>query len=109
MAFDEALAERVRKALGGNFKLAEKRMFGGLAFLLDGNMCHGIIGADLIARLGPSRAEQALAEPHTKVFDMSGRPMKGWVVVTASGLVDDQALKRWVGACVDHTRTLPPK
>lgn len=109
MAYDEALAVRVRRALGRKPGMAEQKMFGGVAFLLNGNMCCGITGTDLIVRLDRLQAESALAEQHTKVFDMSGRPMKGWVVVTAPGTANDDALARWVGLGAKFARTLPPK
>jgi hypothetical protein len=109
MAYDEALAVRVRKALGRKPALTEKKMFGGVAFLLNGNMCCGIIGAELMVRLDLARAEKALSEPDTRVFDMTGRPMKGWIVVTAPGLARDDALARWVGLGAAFAATLPPK
>jgi TfoX N-terminal domain len=109
MAYDEALAARVRKALHGRHGLGEKKMFGGVAFMLDGNMCCGITGPSLFVRLAPTDAQAALAEPHTRVFDMSGRPMKGWVVVTENGLADDGALARWVGRGAAFAATLPAK
>jgi TfoX/Sxy family transcriptional regulator of competence genes len=74
MAFDERLAERVRKRVGTRPDVSEKKMFGGLAFLLNGNMCCGVHEGELIVRLDPDRAGEALAEPHTRVFDLSGRP-----------------------------------
>jgi TfoX/Sxy family transcriptional regulator of competence genes len=69
MAYDEGLAERLRSLLGGNADIAEKRMFGGLAFLLRGNMCVGVHGDDLIVRIAPEETDEALAEPHVRVFD----------------------------------------
>jgi hypothetical protein len=109
MAYDEALATRVRKALARKSGLTEKKMFGGLAFLLNGNMCCGILGDGLMVRLDPERAASALREPNTSVFDMTGRPMKGWIVVDAGGLAADDALKRWVDAGADYAATLPSK
>jgi TfoX/Sxy family transcriptional regulator of competence genes len=109
MAYDEALAVRVRRALRGRRGLAEKKMFGGVAFLLDGNMCCAITGAELIVRVGAQAVEAALREPHTSVLDMSGRPMKGWVVVNASGLAGDDSLARWVRCGAAYAAGLPPK
>jgi len=109
MAYDATLAVRVRKALGRKSGRTEKKMFGGLAFLLNGNMCCGILGSDLMLRLAPEAAQRALREPNTRVFDMNGRPMKGWIVVTAKGLATGDALKRWVGAGAAFAATLPPK
>jgi hypothetical protein len=109
MAYDEALAARVRKALAGKAALTEKKMFGGLAFLLNGNMCCGIVGDGLMVRLEPQQAAKALREPHTRVFDMTGRPMKGWIVVDTGGLGTDDALSRWAGAGAAFAATLPRK
>lgn len=109
MAYDEALAVRVRQALRGRRSLVEKKMFGGVAFMLAGNMCCGITGSRLFVRLAPADAQAALAEPHTQVFEANGRPMKGWVVVTEPGLSSDEALARWVGRGAALAATLPAK
>jgi hypothetical protein len=109
VAFDEALAQRVRSGLGRRRGIAEKRMFGGLAFLLNGNMCCGIHQRALIVRLHPAHAELALAQPHTRIFDLSGRPMKGWLLVDAAGLDDDGVLAKWLGVALDHAASLPKK
>ncbi len=109
MAYDEALAARVRKTLGRRAALVEKKMFGGVAFLLNGHMCCGILNDSLMVRLDHQHAAKALFEPHTKVFDMTGRPMKGWVVVLAQGIATDEALARWVDIGVAYAQTLAPK
>jgi TfoX/Sxy family transcriptional regulator of competence genes len=109
MAVDEQLAERVRGALGGVDGLVEKRMFGGLAFLLHGNMSVGVHGEDLIVRLAPEQTEEALAEPGVRVFDMTGRPMKGWVLVGPEATASEEALGGWVTRGVDFAESLPPK
>ena len=109
MAFDEALAARVRKRLGKHAGLTEKKMFGGFAFLLKGNMCCGVSGQDLIVRLDPTQTEKALAEPHTRVFDLTGRTMKGWILVSPEGLATDAALGKWVGIALGYAGSLPPK
>jgi TfoX/Sxy family transcriptional regulator of competence genes len=110
MAYDEALAERVRERLGDEPGLTERKMFGGLAFLLEGNMSVGLTGGDeLMVRVGEDGTDDALAQPHTRLFDMSGRPMKGWIVVSAEGVAEDEDLTRWVGVGVAYARTLPPK
>lgn len=109
MAFDEALAARVRSALPGGEGVIEKRMFGGIAFLLKGNMCCGIHGDDLIVRLDPADAEVALNEPHVRVFDLTGRPMKGWVLITSDGVATDGDLRSWVGRGVEFAASLPAK
>lgn len=109
VAFDEALAARVRGVLGGSEGLAEKRMFGGIAFLLDGNMCCGVHGDELIVRLAPEETEEALAEPNVRVFDLTGRPMKGWVLVAPAGVATDGALRSWVDRAAAFAGSLPAK
>ena len=109
MAYDEGLAQRIREALADVDGLMERRMFGGVAFMLHGNMAVGISGDALMVRVGPDRYDEALAQPHARVFDMTGRPMRGWVVVAAEGIADDGALGEWVRKGADHARSLPPK
>jgi TfoX/Sxy family transcriptional regulator of competence genes len=108
VAYDETRAERVRGILGGT-EATEKRMFGGLAFLVGGNMCCGVHGDELIVRLEPERAQQALGEPHVRVFDLTGRPMKGWVLVASAGVAADDDLRRWVELGVEFAKSLPAK
>lgn len=88
MAFDEALASRIRDAVSGTDGLGEKRMFGGLAFLLSGNMCCGVHGDEPIVRFDPEQTEEALKQGPVRVFDLTGRPMKGWVLVAAGRHTD---------------------
>jgi hypothetical protein len=109
MAFDERLAERIRKRLGKRKELAEKKMFGGVAFLLNGNMCVGVHKQDLIVRLDPEDTDSALTEPDTRVFDLSGRPMKGWILVESGGLKDEKTLGKWISISVDYALSLPKK
>jgi TfoX/Sxy family transcriptional regulator of competence genes len=109
VAFDEALAERIRGILRGADGLAEKRMFGGLAFLVNGNMCCGVHGDELILRVEPQRTEEALDEPHVRPFDMTGRPMKGWVLIGAEGIAKDEDLSAWVAQGREFAASLPPK
>jgi TfoX/Sxy family transcriptional regulator of competence genes len=109
MAFDEALAERVRATVAGVGGVVEKRMFGGLAFVVNGNMAVGVHGDDLIVRLAPDQTEEALAEPGVRVFDMTGRPMKGWVLVGPGALAGDEELGAWVTRGLDFAESLPPK
>lgn len=109
MAYDEGLAQRVREALADADGLSERRMFGGIAFMLHGNMAVGISGDELMVRVGPEAYEDALAQPHARVFDMTGRVMRGWVVVAAEGIADDGALGDWVQHGADYARSLPPK
>ena len=110
MAFDEQLATRIRKHLGKKKGLIEKKMFGGLAFLLNGNMCVGVHGDEMIVRLPPDETNVALAQKHTRVFDLSGgRPMKGWILVEPKGLESDKALSHWVATGVAFANSLPAK
>lgn len=109
MAYDERLAQRIRGLLGEMPGLAEKKMFGGVGFILLGNMACGVSGADLLVRVGPEAHQQALAQAHTRPFDMTGRPMSGWIVVEPAGVADDGQLDGWVQRGVAFARTLPPK
>ncbi|MGH8632482.1 MAG: TfoX/Sxy family protein [Burkholderiales bacterium] len=109
MAFDEALAARARKRLARRAGISEKKMFGGLAFLLNGNMCCGVHKQELIVRLDPGKMAAALAEPHTRVFDLSGRPMKGWILVKPAGVADDETLASWLRLAADYAASLPRK
>ena len=109
MAFDERLAERIRQHLPAKKGLTEKKMFGGLAFLLNGNMCCGVHRSELIVRLDPGQTNAALAEPHTRVFDLSGRPMKGWILVEPAGLANEPALATWVSLATKFAASLPKK
>ncbi|MET9514608.1 TfoX/Sxy family protein [Streptomyces sp. NPDC002994] len=109
MAFDEGLAERIRERLGTDPLITEKRMFGGLAFLRQGNMAVGVIGDELMVRVGPDDTDAALARPGARVFDFSGRPMRGWVVVAANALAEDAELDAWIREGHAFAAGLPPK
>ncbi len=109
MAYDEGLAQRIREVLGEQPGLVEKKMFGGIGFMVHGNMACGVHKDALIVRVGPERYEEALARPHTRPFDITGRPMKGWVMVTSDGYESDDALKGWVQQGVDFALSLPAK
>ena len=109
MAYDEGLAIRLRDLIGDEPGLAEKRMFGGLAMLLHGNMAVGVHGEALVVRIHPVQQDQLLAEPGARVFDLTGRPMKGWLLVDPSGCAEDEDLRRWVDRRVEYARSLPPK
>jgi hypothetical protein len=109
MAFDEKLAERIRKRLVKREGLTEKKMFGGLAFLLNGNMCCGVHKEDMIVRLDPGQTEKALSERHARAFDLTGRPMKGWLLVAGDGLTTDAALGKWIDVATSYARSLPAK
>lgn len=109
MAYDEDLANRVRARLAEQDGITEKAMFGGLAFLLRGNMAVGISGDELMVRVGPDATDDALARPHTRVFDMTGRPMKGWILVARDGVKTSRQLGGWVRRGVQFAGSLPPK
>jgi TfoX/Sxy family transcriptional regulator of competence genes len=109
MAYDEALADRIRDALAARADVTERKMFGGLAFMVGGNMCCGVMGSEAMLRLGEDGAETALDEPHTRPMDFTGRPMKGMVYVAAPGVEDAAAVRRWVDRAVAFAGSLPPK
>ena len=109
MAFSAALAERIRQALARKRGVEEKKMFGGVGFLLHGNLLVGVWKDALIARLGPEEGEEALREPHVKEFDVTGRAMKGWVLVGPEGVEDDEQLTDWIEGAVKFIRALPAK
>jgi TfoX N-terminal domain len=109
MAYDQQLAARVREQLRDEETLAEREMFGGIAFMLSGHMSVGVSGEELIVRVGPGGAEDALKQPHVRPFEGTGRPMKGWVVVAPPGLSADGELGTWVSRGARFARSLPPK
>lgn len=110
MAYDEDFANRIREQLADQDGVTEKAMFGGLAFLLDGNMSVGISHTgELMVRVGPDATGDALARPHTRPFEMRGRPMKGWIRVAPAGVDDDRDLGAWVQRGVRFARSLPRK
>jgi len=109
MAFDQELADRIRTELGQQHDLSEMKMFGGLAFLLNGNMCCGVHGEEMIVRLAPEQMDAALSNQHTHVFDLTGRPMKGWIYVRPAGLETKAALAKWVQIAVEFASSLPAK
>ncbi len=109
MAYDEELAERVREVVAGEHGVTERKMFGGLAFMLSSNMFCGIVGKDLMLRVGPDRYQEALNASHVRPMDFTGRPMTGMVYVEAQGCETDQALESWVDQGLSFARSLPPK
>ena len=110
MAYDEDLANRIRELIGLEDDLTEKRMFGGLAFLIDGNMAVAASGqGGLMVRVDPVDTEALLAKPHARPFEMRGREMRGWLRVDGAGLGDKRALEPWVRRGVAYARSLPPK
>ena len=109
MAYDEGLAHRVRDIINDEAGLVEKKMFGGVGFMLDGNMACGVNKDDLIVRVGPDRDEQALIQPHTRPFDITGRPMKGMIYVDEAGYDSDEDLQAWIDRGLAFVTELPPK
>ena len=109
MPYNEELAARVRAALGPLPGVTEKKMFGGLAFMLNGNMCVGVTGDDLMVRVGPEEHENLLTLPHARPMDFTGRSMKGFVFVGLQGTKGERSLKEWVGRGVGFAQTLPKK
>ena len=109
MAFDEKLAERIRKRLGKRVGLKEKKMFGGIAFLVNGNMCCGVHGDEMIVRLDPEQTTKVLSQPNTRLFDLTGRPMRGCILVRQKGLATDAELGKWIAVASKFAESLPPK
>lgn len=109
MAFDEGLAHRVREQLGPRPDLTEKKMFGGIAFMTSGNMLVGVIADDLICRVGAEAMDDALARPGARPFDMTGRPMSGWVLVSGEAVAEDEELLEWIDRADRFVGTLPAK
>ncbi|MDA0240467.1 MAG: TfoX/Sxy family protein [Proteobacteria bacterium] len=109
MAYDEGLAVRIRELLDGEPGLDEKKMFGGIGYLINGNMACGIYGDALIVRVGPDAYEEALSKPHAGEFDITGRAMKGWVLVAAPGISEDDDLSAWIRQGTVFASSLPAK
>ena len=109
MAYDEKLAERIRTRLKSTKGLTEKKMFGGVGFLVNGNMACGVNKQDLIVRLNDEDFEHSLKQRHVRIFDMTGRPMKGWILVSEQGTATDKALQTWIEKGVAFARSLPNK
>src|SRR5205814_8454139 len=100
MALSESLAERIRDALARKKGIEEKKMFGGVGFLLNGNLLVGVWKDSLIVRLGPEEGDEALKEPHVSEFNITGRSMKGWVLVEPEAVEDDGQVKAWIQRAV---------
>jgi hypothetical protein len=109
MPYDEGLAERLRDIFHQRSDVVEKRMFGGICFMVSGHMCCGIVGETLMARVGPDMYEESLKQPHVREMDFTGRPMKGFVYVQPEGIAEDSDLSRWVDKCIGFVLSLPEK
>ncbi len=109
MAFDEGLAQRLREALKGQKGIVEKKMFGGVGFILNGNMAVGVIKNDMVVRVSPDDNDQILKRAHARPFDFSGKPMAGWIYVEPTGIKSQANLKKWVQVGLDYAASLPTK
>ena len=109
MAYDEALAARVRHMLSRHKALAEIKMFGGLCWTIRGNMACGVLKGDLVLRMDPEKAAKYLKEPHARPMDFTGRPMKNFLFVSSKGCATPAGLKKWVGRSVEYAVSLKPK
>lgn len=109
MSYSESLAQRIRDLLDHRRHILEKRMFGGVGFLLHGNMLVGVWKTSLIARVGTEAYINALNSPHVSNFDVTGRPMKGWVMISAEGVETDLQLAQWIESAHEFVSTLPRK
>jgi TfoX/Sxy family transcriptional regulator of competence genes len=109
MAYSDELAERVRDVITGRSGISERKMFGGVAWMVNGNMACGVIGEDLMVRLDRDEADRALTEPHVGPMEFTGRAMRGFVTVHAAGIDDASGLGRWVDAGADFAASLPAK
>lgn len=109
MAFDEGVLRRLRALFEGRTDVVEKKMFGGIAFMVSGHMCCGVVGNELMARVGPEQYEMALRKPYAREMDFTGRPLKGFVYVGVQGFASDEDLETWVERCEQFVSMLPPK
>ena len=110
MAFDEHLAARIRALLDARADVDERKMFGGIGFLLAGNMCCGVYRDDLIVRLDPEEAGELMeSESGARAMDITGRPMRGWLLVAPEAIAEDADLERWVRRAEAFAGSLPPK
>jgi len=109
MPFDEKLANRIRKILVGFDGVSEKKMFGGLCFLVNGNMAFGLVNDDLMIRVGPESYENMLAQPNVRKMDFTGKPLKGFLYVGTKGTDTDKDLRNWVSKGIEFAKSLPAK
>lgn len=109
MAYSEALAERIRAQLAHHENYSERSMFGGLAMMLNGNMCCGVVGEELMARVGPERYEACLKVPYVRQMDFTGKPLRGMVYIAAAGVDSDDQLNNWIELSQQFALSLPAK
>lgn len=109
MAYDERLADQIRQVVARRRHITEQRMFGGLTFLVRGNVFCGIVGDELMARVGTAEYEASLKRRHARPMDFTGRPLQGYVYIAAAGVRTSKALRAWIDRALDYTRTLPAK
>ncbi len=109
MAYSEALADDIRARLSDRPGVSEREMFGGIAFMIDGNMAVGVSGDELMVRVGKDAHEEAVSRPGARTFDMGARPMKGWINVSAEGFATDEDFAAWIDQGVSFAADLPPK
>ena len=109
MAYDEGLAERIRGILADRHDVSEKKMFGGIAFMIRGHMAVGIVKDDLMVRVGPEAHDKLVQQPHARLMDFTGRPMKGFLYVASPGVETDADLERWAGHGLKYAMSLPAK
>jgi len=109
LAYNEELALRIRQSIGMQTGVTERKMFGGLCFMVHGNMLGGVMGDEIIVRVGAERYEDALKQPHAREMDFTGRPMRGFVVVASEGIASDERLDEWVQRGAQFATSLPPK
>ena len=107
MAYDVHLADRIRSILKNAGEFSEKKMFGGLAFMVNGRMCCGVLKTDLVLRLTPEEAAASFRQPHTRPMDFTGKPIKSMIYVSATGTDSDKALAAWVESAVKFARSVP--
>jgi TfoX/Sxy family transcriptional regulator of competence genes len=109
MAYSEELARRIREVIGARDAVTERKMFGGVAWMVNGNMACGTMGDDLLVRLDREDADRILAEPHVRLMEMGGRTMRGFFAVDAVAIADEAQLVRWIDAGAAYAASLPPK
>jgi len=109
MSYDEGVAERLRDYFIDNPDVVEKKMFGGIAFMLSGHMCCGVVNDTLMARVGPDQYAEALSQPHAREMDFTGKPLKGFIYVAPEGFESDEDLHDWIQHCEKFIRSLPPR